>query len=189
MKITVYDRNPGTGFGQWFLKTMWLLGCWIQKRLGLVDDYHGAASWDDLLKWAKQLPKPITSFQYWGHGSVATVWLAGTPMLTSFLTDLRPLLAGSTAIVWFRCCNVFQGIGGQHFARAVLKTLGCKVVAHTYVVGLWQSGGHAVSPEKPEPTWPVTEGGELKDPWWPDYLRPWLPNTVFCLSTKVPSSW
>lgn len=37
MKVTVYDKNPGVGAGQWFLKTSWLVGCWLQKLFGKVD--------------------------------------------------------------------------------------------------------------------------------------------------------
>ena len=189
MRVTVFDANPGRGLGQAFLKTSWLVGCWLQKLLGLVDDYYGASSWDDALAWLVGRPEPISAVQYWGHGSPGTVWLAGKTMPITALSTLKPKLKDHTASVWFRCCNVFQGTRGHAFAKQALAALNCRVVAHTYIVGLWQSGGHSVMPLNPVPNWSLEEGTKLKNPWWPDYLRPWLPNTVFCMTTKIPPNW
>ena len=189
MRVTVFDKNPGSGFGQWLLKTFWLLGCWFQKQVGWVDDYYGATSWTDAEQWLLSRPDFLNSVQYWGHGSQGVAWLASKPMPLWTLSNLKKRLAGPSAVVWFRCCSMFQGPKGKLFAQQALAQLGCRVVAHTYVIGLWQSGGRSVSPSKPVPSWSDIEGIDLMVPWWPDYLRPWAPNTVFCMKTLVPPEW
>lgn len=189
MRVVVFDKNPGPGFDQWLLKTCWLLACWFQKLVGWTDDYYGAESWLDAEQWLIHREETLTSVQYWGHGSAGVVWLGQKPMPVWTLTNIRKRLCGPSAVVWFRCCSVFQGAKGQLFAKRALGELDCRVVAHTYSIGLWQPGGHSVRPSQPEPSWPVGEGAELEGALWPDYLRPWLPNTVFCFKTLVPPEW
>jgi hypothetical protein len=186
VRVTIYDARPGAGLGQWFLKTSWLLGCWLQKRLGLVDAYVGVVSWDEAATWLARL-EGVTSFQYWGHGAPGWVFLAEKTMPRGWLVSVKGAFAPG-AIVWFRCCEVAQGRAGHEFMRALVKDAGCTVAAHTFVVGPWQSGLHTMAPGA-EPTWPLDEGTGFRDAWWPHYLSPWLPRTVFCLRTRVPEGW
>lgn len=187
MRVTIFDRNPGPGFGQWFLKTCWLVGCWLQKLLGLVDDYYGAATWDEALHWLAERPDKLTSIQYWGHGSTGQVWMGDTALWWPTLLPIKPKLAPD-AVIWFRCCWVFRGDVGHAFAKSIVAGMNCTVASHTFVIGLLQPGLHTLRPGQ-EPSWPISEGCDLKAPWWPDYLRPWLPHTIFCLTTRIPEGW
>lgn len=187
MRVTIYDKNPGPGFGQWFLKTSWLVGCWLQKIFRQVDAYYGAESWDAAVSWLEAQPEKFTSIQYWGHGSPGTVWLADKSIPYGALLTIKNKLTSST-IIWFRCCSVFQGKRGFEFAKTLADSMNCTIAAHTYVVGLWQSGLHTHQPCT-NISWTLEEGTTLKNKWWPEYLRPWLPNTIFCLATRIPSGW
>lgn len=187
MKVTIYDAKPGPGVGQWFLKTSWRVGCALQKFFGAVDEYHGAESWDDAVAWLLT-KQNITSLQYWGHGSPGIVWLAQKPMPYGALLPVKAALA-PFALVWFRCCSVFQGRAGYAFAKTLADAMGCTVAGHSYIIGLWQSGLHTHRAGW-HCGWSIDEGAEkLRCPRWPTYLRPWLPRTVFCLTTEVPKEW
>lgn len=188
MRVTIYDTKPGAGLAQSFLKLSWAVGCWLQKLFGQVDAYYGAESWDAAVSWLEAQPGPLTSVQYWGHGSPGAVWLAQKMMPPGALLPIKSKLAPG-AVIWFRCCSVFQGKRGFDFAKVFSDGMGCTIAAHTYVIGLWQSGLHTHKPGA-HISWPVDEGIKpLKAPWWPEFLRPWLPNTVFCLRTRIPEGW
>ena len=55
MRVTIYDKNPGPGIDQWFLKMTWMLGCWLQKLFGAVDAYKGVESWEEAQQWLMSL--------------------------------------------------------------------------------------------------------------------------------------
>lgn len=186
MRVTIYDKNPGPGFKQWFLKTSWFLGCWIQKLFGRVDEYYGAESWTHATNWLLTRPSTLLSVQYWGHGSPGTVWLAGVSLPTDeFITALRlKVVPGS--VVWWRTCSTFQGIGGHEFSKKLADGLNCTIAAHTRIIGPVQGGLHTRKPNS-EPSWPITEG-EPPTSWWPSHMS-WGPNSVFCLTTKIPDGW
>ena len=186
MKVTVYDRNPGEGLGQWFLKASWAVGCWLQKLLGQVDDYYGAESWLDALKWLASHGETLESVQYWGHGSPGAVWLAGKSMSVNAVATLKPHLTVES-LVWFRTCSTFQGPYGHEFSRKVADTLGCTVAGHTRIIGLFQGGLHTRRPQE-APEWPASEG-ELPPHWIPAPLRWWGSNTIICLRTRIPEGW
>jgi hypothetical protein len=186
MRVTVYDKNPGPGFSQWFLKISWFLGCWIQRLFGAVDAYYGAASWDDALDWLAKQPKPLLSIQYWGHGSPGTVWLAGASVNRSVFGKIIPSVKPET-VLWFRTCSTFQGQAGHDFSKYLTELLNCTVAAHTRIVGVFQGGLHTRKP-KQEPSWPLSEG-EFKDSKLAKMGLKWGTNTVFCLATKIPKGW
>ena len=185
MRVTVYDKNPGKGFSQWFLKLTWFVGCFVQKLFGKVDDYYGAESWEDALSWLKSREGEFTSIQYWGHGSPGHVWLAGSYVTTTALVTLKTKVTPST-VLWFRTCSTFQGQAGHVFSQRLADGLGCVVAGHTRVIGPLQGGLHTRKPNTP-PSWPVEEG-EFPKSWWPSYLR-WGNNTVTCFATKIPEGW
>jgi len=184
MKVTIYDKNPGPGFMQWCLKTSWLLGCVFQKLIGVVDAYHGVASWAEAKTWLKSRGEPVTVLQYWGHGSPGTVWLAGNPIPTAEWLSLKPLLIPES-LVWLRICSAFQGRVGQVFAKQMADGLGCTIGAHTYIIGLFQGGLHTMKPNS-MPSWDAAEGTEVK--WRPDF-QPWLPHSILCLQWWIPKGW
>lgn len=185
MRVTVYDKSPGPGFSQWFLKTMWFLGCWFQKLFGKVDAYFGAQSLDEALDWLCYRDGQLTSIQYWGHGSPGYVWVSGKAYRANDFMALKPKLLPSS-VVWFRACSVFQGTAGHAFSKALADGLGCTVAGHTRIIGPLQSGLHTRKPNSP-PSWPVEET-EFPKSWWPSYWR-WGDNTVTCLATKIPEGW
>lgn len=186
MRVTVYDRNPGKGFFQWFLKTSWVVGCWIQKLFGAVDAVYGASSWEDALRWLKDRHDPLTHIQFWGHGSPGTLWNGGIPTHEETFLVLKPMLVPET-VLWFRACSVFQGQRGHDFSKRLADGLGCTIAGHTRVIGVFQGGLHTRKPHT-EPSWPVTEG-ELRPEWLNRLGLRWGNNTVICLATKVPADW
>jgi len=184
MRVTIYDKNPGEGFSQKFLATSWLVGCWIQKLFGKVDDYYGASSWDDALAWLQKQGQ-LDSIQYWGHGSPGQVYLAGFMLPVGFLGPIKSQVTPLT-VVWFRTCSTFQGGPGDRFSGALANQLGCVIAGHTRVIGPLQGGLHTRKPNT-LPSWPGTEG-EFPASWWPSWAR-WGNNTVTCLATKIPPGW
>ena len=63
--------------------------------------------------------------------------------------------------------------------------LECKIASHTYIVGPWQSGLHTIKPDE-EPTWDIDEGIYDNKKM---ISMPWSPNTIFCLTGKIPEGW
>lgn len=185
MRVTIYDKNPGPGFRQWFLKTSWLVGCLFQKLFGAVDDYYGATSWDDAVIWLRNRPSKLTMIQYWGHGSPGAIWLGGRYGWFGVFGDATNNIDSNT-VVWLRTCSTFQGPAGHEYSEKMSDLLGCTVAGHTRIIGPLQGGLHTRKPYS-DPSWPVTEG-ELPKSWIPSFFR-WGNNTVTCLATKIPSGW
>lgn len=184
VRVTIFDRRPGQGLGQWLLMASWAVGCWLQKTLGLVDEYHGASSWADAVAWLDSRPGKLSSVQYWGHGSPAGVWLADE-LLPLHLLDTVKAKLDPTSIVWFRTCSTFQGGNGQGFAQFLANRLGCTVAGHTRIIGLFQGGLHTLRPGA-VPSWSVDEG-ELSG--LPAHLFPVGDHVIFCLTTRIPDGW
>lgn len=185
MRVTIYDKNPGTGLMQKFLKTSWLVGCWFQKLVGAVDDYYGASSWEDAKAWLVKQETPLTTIQYWGHGSPGIVWLAGTPIYTSQWLSLKPFLSPDS-LVWFRVCSSFQGRAGQAFSKRLADGLGCTIGGHTRIIGLWQGGLYTLAPNS-MPSWSVDEGINISN--IRDDFKFWNKHTILCLGTSIPKGW
>jgi hypothetical protein len=185
MRITIYDKNPGPGIGQWLLSFSWRVGCFLQKLFGKVDKYYGAESWEDACYWIELQNVELSSVQYWGHGSPGTVWLAGKEIpLSRFIYALKWYVSPET-VVWFRTCSTFQGSVGHSFSWLLANELNCIVAGHTRIIGLVQGGLHTRRPNT-MPSWPVTEG-ELENAKWP-YVELGN-NSIFCLTTKIPNGW
>jgi hypothetical protein len=186
MKVVIYDKNPGRGIDQKMLMLAWAFGCKLQKLFGLVDEYYGASSWADALTWLKSLETyKLESIQYWGHGSPASVWLAGVRMPNTFFMPIKYRL-DENSLIWFRTCSTFQGRGGIEFSRHLADTLGCTIAGHTRIIGLLQSGLHTRKPNTPA-SWPETEK-DLNSKFLPPWLI-WGNNTIFCFNTKIPKGW
>lgn len=185
MRVTIYDKNPGTGFSQWFLKTSWFLGCWIQKLFGKVDKYYGTTSGADAIEWLCKQPGTFTSIQYWGHGSPGSVWVSQKLLHIPSFVVLKDKVTPET-VIWFRTCSTFQGASGHTFSKILSNLLNCIVAGHTRIIGPVQGGLHTRKPGT-DPSWPVEEG-ELPKSWWPSHLT-WGPHSIFCLTTKIPDGW
>lgn len=184
MKVTLFDNNPGPGLMNRFLKLAWLVGCWFQKIIGAVDDYHAIDSWTEAKEWLNS-KGPISQIQYWGHGSSGTVWLAEEVVPMKEWLSLKPCLAPD-ALIWFRTCSTFKGWYGQYFSKTLADGLNCTIGGHTRVIGIWQGGLYTRKPNS-FASWSMNEGGE------PSKLREdfkfWNRNTIFCMRTSIPKDW
>jgi hypothetical protein len=187
MRVTIYDKNPGQGFSQWFLKTSWLVGCFIQKLFGKVDDYFGASSWEEASAWLEQQPTPILSIQYWGHGSPGRVWLAQRQLRLEYFDCLMGRITRDT-VIWFRTCSTFQGTLGLAFSQEYSTALNCTIAGHTRIIGPLQGGLRTRTPGS-FPSWSVHDTEFSKyGSWIPVWAR-WGDHTVTCLATKIPEGW
>jgi hypothetical protein len=192
MRLAIYDRNPGKGFGQWCLRTSWVIGCWLFKLFGAIDDYIGVGSREEVytaLAGAVLQNRAVTELQYWGHGSRGFIYISGQVILPVQLAGmLEPLAKG--ARVWFRTCSTFQGAQGQNLAVYLANRLGIRVAGHTRIIGLLQGGLHSLGPGE-TPSWSV-DAGEVQG-FFPRYFASmglWPgEHTVVCLATRVPEGW
>jgi len=188
MKVTFYDNKPGKGFLQWLLKTSWLVGCWLQKLFGAVDEYYGIESLEEMRDILKSKGKTCSSIQYWGHGSAGTIWIAEMPHFDYQFFWLAAYVNPDT-VVWFRVCSLFHGKLGERFSRTLADHLGCTIAGHTRIIGLFQGGLHTRKPFT-EGSWSLEEGSEQNRlSWLRDDFRFWNKNTVLCLRTTVPKGW
>jgi len=186
MRVAIYDKNPGTGFNQWFLALTWKIGCFLHKLFGKLDDYRAATSWEDAFAWLEHQPKPLTSIQYWGHGSPGSVWLAQKAMPATRFRALIPYVTPDT-VIWFRTCSTFQGQRGYDFSKYLVDLLQCTVAGHTRIIGLLQGGLHTRKPNE-LPSWPLTEGEHPKSFWASLGLKGGN-HTIFCLRASIPKGW
>lgn len=184
MKVTLYDKNPGPGLMNKFLKLSWFVGCWFQKFIGAVDDYHGIESWDETKTWLAARG-PLSEIQYWGHGSPGRIWLAESILPTSEWLALKPMLTPDS-LLWFRACSTFQGNIGHRFSQKLADELNCTIGGHTRIIGIWQGGLYTRKPNTPA-SWSTDEGGEKS------FLREdfkfWNKHTILFLRTSIPKGW
>lgn len=187
MRVAIYDNNPGGG-GAWqsFLRWTWVVGCFLHKLFGKLDDYYGAVSWDDAFTWLESQKKPLTMIQYWGHGSPGSVWLA-----QKRCDEIQfKRLAGSVtkdSVLWFRSCSVFADQRGYAFSQVVSNTINCVVAGHTCTVGIFQPGLHTRKPGQ-APTWSQHEH-DWGSPWLVGIGLQWDARTIFCLRASIPKGW
>ncbi len=188
MRVTFYDKNPGKGIMQANLKFAWLVGCWLQRLFGQVDDYLGIGSVEEMRAWLESKNTTFSSIQYWGHGSPGTVWISNNAHSAQSFYWLAPLIR-SDSVVWFRVCSLFQGSIGEKFSRLLANALGCNIAGHTRIIGIWQGGLHTRPPNS-IPSWSPVEGTEIRKwSWLRDDFRFWNKNTVLCLRTSIPKGW
>jgi hypothetical protein len=146
------------------------VGGWLYGRLGRLDAWFGAATWDEALQWLAWhgQPEPIAEIQYWGHGKWgaamidrkeldASAVLPGHPQYPALRAIRDRLVPGGNALWWFRTCSTFGGPKGHAFAKAWSDFFGSRVAGHTFIIGPFQSGLHTLEPGK-SPSWPVEEG-------------------------------
>jgi hypothetical protein len=80
-------------------------------------------------------------------------------------------------------------MAGRRFGGAAARRLRCRVAGHTYIIGLFQSGTHAVRPQE-EPAWDAAEGvqtdaeGQAVGAKWSGPLEP---ATVSCFRIGLPA--
>jgi hypothetical protein len=193
LDIMFYDSSDWAGKE---LRLSWVTGGKFYKLFRSVEHHSGFDSWFDALKWLDSVApgQQINSIQFWGHGSPGRVWINGEYLSArsvlassphrNLLLNLKERLT-SDSLIWFRSCNVFAGKEGHLFAKLMASMMGCTIASHTYIVGPWQSGLHTIRPGE-EPSWSLEEGVDGEELKW---SMPWSPNTVFCLTGKIPKGW
>ncbi len=188
LDIMIFDNSKWAGEK---LVLSWITGGKLYQMFHGVEHHKGFDNWIEALEWINTVEpdKKINSIQYWGHGSAGMVWMNNSAINSSSIEKdllLREQLEklkvrlDKQSLIWFRTCNTFAGPAGQDFAKKFSKFMGCTVASHTYVIGPWQSGLHTIKPDI-EPTWPIEEGLS--------WSKPWIKNTIFCLTGKIPPNW
>jgi hypothetical protein len=194
IRLMTYDDTDWAGEG---LTTSWFAGGKLYKLFRTLDLVRPASSWREAFDWLSTVEpdKKIDVWQFWGHGSPGSVYIDGTPLTADalipghqFHNDLLVLKdrLHSNSLVWFRTCSTFNGRIGKKFAVDLANFLGCRVAAHTFIIGPFQSGLHSIKPGQ-EPSWSDDEGRNSKG----ESLMsmPWYTNTITCLHGNVPKGW
>lgn len=197
LTLLIYDRTAVRRLLG--LSTVWAAGSVLYRARGLVDSALGVASFAEALDWlGRHRPEaPIAEVQYWGHGKWGDI-RAGDERLDESALSMRSehrealdrFVARLTpdSLFWMRTCETFGAERGQRFARALSERLGCRVAGHTYVIGPWQSGLHALGPGC-SPAWDPGEGlaeGSARSPRRALPSSPTEPNTITFLEGRLP---
>ena len=201
LRLVVYDatqrRRPPRALG-----LAWQLGTYLYRGLGRIDAAYGARSFDDALDWlgSYAADRPLAELQFWGHGKWGRILidresldrraLVSGHALEPKLARLRERLAPDP-LVWFRTCETLGARPGQDFARALGDYFGARIAGHTFVIGYFQSGLHALGPGN-APTWSPEEGLSRGTPEAPEasfVSRPGAPNTVTCFAGRIPEGF
>jgi hypothetical protein len=193
LRLMVFDRTCGA------LTASWHAGGLLYALLGRLDARKGVRSWPEALAWLGEVRpgEPIAEIQFWGHGNWGCAKVAGEPLDVSALSPTHPWhaalqtirgrLVGPDALWWFRTCETFGRREGHRFAREWTDFFQCRAAGHTYLIGPWQSGLHALAPGQ-APDWSQDEGlprGESA-PRQALWSSPRAPNTITCFHGKVP---
>jgi len=196
LRLLVYDatqaRRPPRLLG-W----SWRVGARLYEARGLLDTSYGATSFDEALDFLARAERPIGEIQFWGHGkwgralidreSFDRSTLAPAHRLRPKLDAVRERLAPE-ALIWFRTCETLGARPGHDFARALADFTGARVAGHTFVIGYFQSGLHALSPGE-TPSWDPTEGlaaGTAERPERAHASSLDQPNTITCFTGRLP---
>jgi hypothetical protein len=216
LRLVVYDATDtapvaipritrgvdGSAEGTGGLTRFWRLGAGLHRGIGRAGAAFGARTWTEALTWAAQRAEaagePIAELQLWGHGgwgymamgserlSVATSRGALSAEVGALARALAP-----GALVWLRCCSAFGTRAGHELAVTLADTLGARVAGHSYIIGIWQSGTHSVSPGA-APDWDVLEGVERDAqgaPLGAAVSSARAPRTLHCFRPGLPAGW
>jgi len=204
-RLMIYDNTTITdgwdGPEKDALAYTWLAGGKLYRWCRYLDKVKGVGSWTEALNWMIEQGKkePISHIQFWGHGSWGRVWIGKEALGRSTVyeeslihekwEELRQYLTGD-ALIWFRTCSTFGNKGGRAFAKEFTEWIGCKVAAHTHIIGLWQGGLHSLTPGQ-EPYWSAEEGIQLDSNG--KEVSVWSKrntfNSITCLTGHLPKGW
>jgi hypothetical protein len=196
LRLLVYDamqaRRPPRLLG-W----SWRVGARLYEARGLLDRSYAATSFEGALDFLARAERPIGEIQFWGHGKWGRILieresfdrsaLAPGHRLHAKLQAVRERLAPD-ALIWLRTCETLGARPGHDFARALADFTGARVAGHTFVIGYFQSGLHALSPGQ-LPSWDPTEGlaaGTADRPERAHASSPTEPNTITCFTGRLP---
>jgi hypothetical protein len=196
LRLLVYDATQAQRPPR-LLGLSWRAGASLYRARGLLDAAFGATNFEAALEFLAQAERPIEEIQFWGHGKWGRALIARESFDRSALAPghrLRPKLDAVRerlvpgALVWFRTCETLGARAGQDFARALGDFWGARVAGHTYSIGFWQSGLHALAPGG-TPDWDPGEGLAAGTPEHPEGAHtsgPNRPNTITCLTGRLP---
>jgi hypothetical protein len=198
LRLLVFDATQASRPPR-LLGMSWSVGARLYRARGLLDATFGARDFEGALDFLNRGNAAIGEIQFWGHGkwgralidreSFDRTSLGVTHRLRPKLEALRERLAPG-ALVWFRTCETLGAHAGQDFARALGDFLGARVAGHTFVIGYWQSGLHALAPGE-TPGWDPEEGLAAGTPERPERAHPsgpGQPNTITCWAGRLPES-
>jgi hypothetical protein len=175
----------------------------LYRGLRRLDAAHGAASWPEALAWLAEAGAgaPIAEIQFWGHGKWGCALIDGAPLdgaalaaahpLAELLRAIRARFVPQGGLWWFRTCETFGAAAGQDFARAWAEFFGVRVAGHTFIIGYYQSGLHALRPGE-RPAWSPEEGlarGTAEQPEQAHWSAASAPHTITCWQGRVPDGW
>lgn len=196
LRLVVYDATQMARAPR-LLGHSWRAGTLLYRLRGAVDGSFGARSFESAFAWLERAERPIGELQFWGHGKWGRAlierqaWdrsaLGLAHRLRRGLDALRERLAPD-ALIWFRTCETLGALPGQDFARSLADFTGARIAGHTYEIGFFQSGLHALAPGE-TPAWDANEGlaeGTSEQPLRSLPSRPDAPNTITCLTARLP---
>jgi hypothetical protein len=201
LRLVIYDatqrsRRPRA------LGLSWQYGTHLYRGLGRVDAAYGARSFGEALAWLSRhdRSRPIAELQFWGHGKWGRVFIDRESLDRELLRPghrhhsafnaFRERLT-EDALLWFRTCETLGARPGRDFAAALADATGARVAGHTFVIGFYQSGLHCLRPGE-APRWSDTEGlarGSAAQPEAALTSSPQAPNTITCLTGKIPQGF
>jgi hypothetical protein len=188
-RIMLYDATDSKGW----LTRSWAFGAQLYRTFRALDEIYPVYSWTEALNIIAE--SEATEVQFWGHGGPGCA-LIGEEYLNSrslkpqhshyqLLTDAAQSM-GPSATWWFRTCSTFHGASGKHFGQELAQLMGCRIAAHTHIIGPFQSGLHTLQPGQ-VPQWSDEEGlgsdGKIL------MSMPWHKNTINCLVGRIPQGW
>lgn len=201
LRLVIYDATqssrPPRALGR-----SWQFGTGLYRALGRVDGAYGARSFADAFAWLTRYEpsRSIAELQFWGHGKWGRVFIDREPLDRDLLRPghahhwafnaFRERLTDD-ALLWFRTCETLGAHAGRDFAAALADATGARVAGHTFVIGFYQSGLHCLRPGQ-SPSWSDTEGlarGSAADPEAALSSSPTAPNTITCLSGRIPDGY
>jgi hypothetical protein len=197
LRLLIYDRTQAERPPR-LLGLSWRVGARLYEAQGWLDASCGARSLEEALDFLARAERPIAEIQFWGHGKWGRVLIERESLDRSALAPghrLRPKLdavrerLAPDALIWFRTCETFGARAGHDFARALADFTGARVAGHTFVIGYFQSGLHALSPGD-VPSWEPAEGlaaGSAEHPERALASGPGRPNTVTCFTERLPA--
>lgn len=205
LRLMLYDRTcTHTAIRGWRaplgLSHSWQVGGPLYGALSRLDRWRGVASWAEGLEWLATADEPIDEIQFWGHGRRGTALVDREGLSVASLAPGHPHARALDAVRermhpgsrwWFRTCDTFGGDAGHTFARRWTDHFGCDAAGFTYVIGVWQSGLHRLSPGA-VPRWPASEGIAVGTPAKPVRSAgsaPWRPHTITCFDGSIPAGW
>jgi hypothetical protein len=199
VRIVVFDKTDRIGLRRGQdggaagvevgLAPAWWLGSKLHAMFGA--NTRGVSSWTEAIDFACAHDS-ISDFQIWGHGGWGYMAIGDSRLSIKTLSMVDALRERMTpdGQLWLRCCSAFGGREGRIFARALADRLQRRVVSHTYVIGVRQSGTHSLLPGA-DPTWPLEEGVVMQngDPVRAKGSGFFEPNTISCFRLDRPTGW